>query len=623
MSANAAFLTAYAYDINGNWIGEINSTRIGGTTDWTKVQLILGSHNVPAGTHSIYAGVTRTPSTGTSWFDAIQLEVGSIESAYNLVENASFEKGGSVPAQWIANFTPVTGEGRVTNFKHAGNASFKINGQAGVNKFIRQRINVSGDQNSRYTLSGWSYADNPNPNGGYYGLQVAINHTDGTVDWSFANDFSKVNHADMGWEHVVAEIKPTKSFSSIDVYYLFYNQTGNAWFDIMRLQEGNNITGYQYDAAGNYVTRITDTVKNITRMEYNAIGDRTKVIDPKNNATNFAYDVLSRLTQVTNALNGVTAYGYDNNGNRTSVTDAKNNTTLYEYNEVNQVKRITDPLNKATTFAYDITGNQTTVNYANGNSVGFGYDNLDRLNVIRYNGGTRYTFGYDSNGNRTSMADVGKNETTQYAYDSDDKLTLVTEPNNNKASYSYDKTGNIKDLTTTIGVTVYTANYRYNPLQQLTGLTFGSFWSRFAYNENGNPSGSQNSNGTQSFFNYDDAGRLRNLRISRNTGSNLGNYSYAYDANSNITSIALTSDSLGAKTLNYTYDALNRLTGETLRNGTQINYTYDAVGNRTGKVTTPQGGSGVTISYTYGAAKTAKRHRQQRLHLRRQRQHDQ
>ncbi|MBS4025895.1 MAG: hypothetical protein KGZ96_09505, partial [Clostridia bacterium] len=215
------FLTAYAYDINGNWIGEINSTRIGGTTDWTKVQLILGSHNVPAGTHSIYAGVTRTPSTGTSWFDAIQLEVGSVESVYNLVENASFEKGGSVPAQWIANFTPVTGEGRVTNFKHAGNASFKINGQAGVNMNIRQRINVSGDQNSRFTLSGWSYADNPNPNGGYYGLQVAINHTDGTVDWSFANDFTRVDHAEMGWEHVVAEVKPTKPFSSIDVYYMF------------------------------------------------------------------------------------------------------------------------------------------------------------------------------------------------------------------------------------------------------------------------------------------------------------------------------------------------------------------------------------------------------------------
>ena len=129
LSANAAFLTAYAYDINGNWIGEINSTRIGGTTDWTKVQLILGSHNVPAGTHAIYAGVTRTPSTGTSWFDAIQLEVGSIESAYNLVENASFEKdsnGNRIPDQWTTNFTQGTGEGRVTNFKHAGNASFKI-----------------------------------------------------------------------------------------------------------------------------------------------------------------------------------------------------------------------------------------------------------------------------------------------------------------------------------------------------------------------------------------------------------------------------------------------------------------------------------------------------------------
>jgi len=57
------------------------------------------------------------------------------------------------------------------------------------------------------------------------------------------------------------------------------------------------------------------------------------------------------------------------------------------------------------------------------------------------------------------------------------------------------------------------------------------------------------------------------------------------------------SDTLGSGTISYTYDELNRLTKETLRDGTQIEYTYDAAGNR---LTKKIGAN--TTNYIYNAA---------------------
>lgn len=604
LSSMAAYIKADFYDAAGNWIGDLRTPLIGGFTDWTRYQLVLDSSNVPANTAKFYATAGREAATGMALFDGIQVEVGSVRSAYNLVENSSFEldnDSNNLPDQWETNFTLGAGEGRDTTFKHAGGASFKIIGQAGVNKYVKQRIYAKGDQNSKLTLSGWSYADNPDPAGGNYALQVAINYTDGTVDWTNANVFTKENHADLGWEHVAAQVKATKAFSSIDVYYYFYNQRGNAWFDAMRLQEGNNISWYGYDNNSNYLTSVKDPNNNTVTFENDTVGNRTKVIDPKGNATTYGYNLLNQLIQVTDALLGVTGYGYDSNGNRTSVTNANNKTTTYGYNEINQVKSITDPLNKTTTFDYDVVGNQTAINFPNTNRVGFGYDQLNRPVSILFNGLSKYTFGYDNKGNRTAMVDVGKSETTQYSYDADDKLSLVTEPNGNKVSYGYDKTGQVTALTTTIGATNYTTNYQYDPAAQLAKVLFDSSWSKFSFDETGNLAGTVNSNSTKSVLSYDDGGRLKSVKLFTGTSGVIGDYGYTFDVNSNITSVAVNSDTIGSKTINYTYDALNRLTSETLRDGTRIDYTYDAVGNRLTKTVT-LGGNVTTTNYSYDAA---------------------
>jgi hypothetical protein len=70
--------------------------------------------------------------------------------------------------------------------------SFKLTGETSKNKYIKQRINVSGDATSSFTLSGLSKQIEANPSGGYYELQVAINNSDSTTDWCNASNFDKL-----------------------------------------------------------------------------------------------------------------------------------------------------------------------------------------------------------------------------------------------------------------------------------------------------------------------------------------------------------------------------------------------------------------------------------------------
>ncbi|MBS3902641.1 MAG: DNRLRE domain-containing protein [Dethiobacter sp.] len=595
VSANTASVKVDAYNSSGAWLGEVVGTRLGGTRDWTRLHLAVNSENLPAGTAFLGAGFTTTPMTGTVYFDDAQLEKGTVLTNYNLVENSGMEldaNSDTIPDQWTG--TSLTANDRIDTFRHVGARSFKITGASGVNKSLRQTVKVSGNANTKLTLSGWSFADNPNPSGGWYGLQMRVFYTDGTSDWHSANDFTKEPHTD--WEHIVAEVRPAKAFNAVEIHLYFYNQTGSAWFDDLRLEYGNNISSYGYDTGHNYLTSFKDALGNTTAFQYSAVGNRTRVTDPKGFITNFAFDSLNRLTSVTDADNKVTSYGYDANGNRTGVTDARNNTTTYGYDRFNRLASITDPLNKTTAFSYDEGGLLTQILYPGSGRLNFRYNRLNRLTDLLFNGAARYTFEYDPLGNRTRMSDAVRNESSVFAYTADNNLQRVTEYNNNRTDYTYDAAGNVTTLTATIGGTGYATNFTYDRLYRLTRAAFSGGSARFTYDENGNPAGRFTQNGVTTTYGYNDAKMLSGLQTFAPNGSMINEYRYTYDANGNWTQAQTPSGAVS-----YTYDSLNRLTSETLPDGTLIEYTYDATGNRLTKKVT-QGGSVTTTGYQYGAA---------------------
>ena len=92
------------------------------------------------------------------------------------------------------------------------------------------------------------------------------------------------------------------------------------------------------------------------------------------------------------------------------------------------------------------------------------------------------------------------------------------------------------------------------------------------------------------------------------------NLTYTYDANGNITRLVDASQTNSAKTVDYSYDALNRLLTATAtgvaagQTPYSYTYSYDPIGNILTRVETIGGGSPVTYTYSYSSAGYANPH---------------
>lgn len=595
-TTSTAVIKVEFFDSNNGWIGQKIDYGLKGTHDWTRVHSVIDE--IPAGTAKIRTSVGFNAGTGTVYFDGIQMEKGNVVSNYNFVENGGFETdtdSNNIPDNWTTSGNLSANDGIYTKMSseddnvYSDKNSFKINGESGKNKYIKQTLNISGDVNTKFTLSGWSKQEGIDPNGGNYLLQVKINHTDGTVDWLNANDFDKSVE---DWQHIAAEINPEKAFDSIEVYYYYYNQKGIAYFDSMRLEEGSSFTSYYYDS-NNYTNKIVDPLGNQASFIYDSYGNKTRVIDGKGNNTSYEYDNTNILKKVTDAKLNNTLYGYDSVGNRTTVTDARNKVTTYSYNEFNQISSITNPLNQTIQFGYDKNGNTTKVLSPKGDEVSYTYNALNRLNEVYYNGVKKWNYEYDANGNITSVTESATGKNKNYIYDKNDRMTRLEEGTSNSTDYVYDDNSNLTSRKITAGSTTIDNGYNYNKLNQVIGISReGSSLEKFTYDEQGNVISIIRSNGTYSSFKYDEANRLTKVTNYNASGESEDYYEYIYDKNGNRTSV-ITKD--GA--ISYQYDELNQLLEEKLLDGTTISYEYDTVGNRTKKIVT--NGNSTTTTYTY------------------------
>lgn len=590
---STALVKAEFFDANHNYLDAKYTYEMKGDQDWTRVQTVVSE--APANTAYVRLAVSMNPGTGKAYFDGLQIEKGTVVAAFNLADNSSMERdadGNKIPDQWSTSGNLSAADGLATDNYYVGSSSFKLTGEKGKNKYLKQTIPVSGQANERFTLSGWSKQQGADVNGGYYNLQVAIHHTDGTVDWTNANSFDKTK---TGWQHIATEVTAKKPYQSIDVYYYYYDQLGTAWFDAMRLEKGASHTSYGYDANGNYVTSVRNPLGHANSFTYDGVGNMKTMKTAKGELTAFDYDARNLLTKITDAKGGITQHAYDAIGNLTQTTDANAQVTKYAYNEYNQISSITNPLLQTQSFQYDRNGKLTKISTPKGDAITYTYDALNRMNSVAYNGAQTWSFAYDANGNITQAAPAS-GQTVNYTYDDNNRLTATAKGTANKLEYGYDSNNNLTALTITAGATTVTKGNEYDALNQLVRLTRnGNGQARFVYDERGNVTSVIYANNAYTALTYDDANRLSTLKNFKTDGTLLDSYTYTYDVNGNRTAVTT-----AAGTLSYEYDALHQLTKETLLDGTVYEYQYDAVGNRTKKIAT-KGTSVTTTTYTYDA----------------------
>jgi len=504
------------FDSASTKLGEQIAYALKGTHAWTRLQAIVDQ--APANTANMQISLGLQAGSGSVYYDAVQIEKGAMVTAYNLMDNSGFERDedqDNMPDSWSGSWNLTAEDGLAQNIDpeddnvYFGNYSFKIKGETTQSKYLKQNIDISGNAGEKLTLSGWSKQIGADSNGGTYGLQVAVNHTDGTTDWRYANSFATTKD---DWQHIAVQIEPLQAYSSIDVYLMYYEQTGTAFFDSLRLEYGNSLTVFDYDANGNYLGEVKNQLEKSVYYSYDGAGNKTAQTDANLNNTYYSYDNNDNLTQVTDAKDGVTAYEYDGNNNLTKVTDARNNITTYGYNEFNQVKSITNALTQVMEFGYNKNGNANKIVLPKGDVITGTYDALNRLDSILYNGVTKFNISYDPNGNITSVTDDAQN-TTSFQYDKNNRVIEVSEGTENRVNYSYDANSNVTDLTVTEGTASYSNSFNYNALDQMIAqFRDGVNLAEFTYDENSNLTSVSYSNDTFAVYEYDDANQVKSVK---------------------------------------------------------------------------------------------------------------
>ncbi len=332
----------------------------------------------------------------------------------------------------------------------------------------------------------------------------------------------------------------------------YFNEKGHIVKKECQAKGENSVWyAYAYDEAGR-ITYSEDPEGRIETYTYDKAGHLIHKTGPRDDATqDYIYDKAGRLIkEIENQPDGLiltTEYGYDNLSRKTWVKNPQGNVTNYTYDALNRVTSITYP------DIYDHQGNKKTpkktYSYEQLGTIVTEKDELGQISKTTYNAlgkicsqtlpdGTTLSYFYDLKGN--CIKEVSPNGAeTHLSYDAFNRLTKsrvkAAEKTLSKRKTIYNSFHPIKE----IGPTEETVTYA-----------------------------------------YDIAGR----KISQQQDERKTLFTYNYNNLLRKEKTSLDNDGFIAKT--YRYDALQRLTSETLSDHKQkvrtfIAYGYDAEDNLT------------------------------------------
>lgn len=395
---------------------------------------------------------------------------------------------------------------------------------------------------------------------------------------------------------------------------------------------GNALTGtnFKNGELGAIYTeqRFADSNPNDTLGD--AGNNKTSEIDARGNETKYEYDpVTSKPTKVTDRCGHSTGYTYDASGRTTKVTAPNGGTVSYGYNSYDDLTSISRGDGQSYTMGYDAYRNLTSVNAGENNLVTYEYKSGgNRLKSMEYANGDKQTLTYDRFGNVIGEAWNGV-MAYRYFYDASNQLVKTLDILGKKM-YNINRVGeNVASIEEYDVASINAATYMASGLS-LVGTMHYSFDSAgkqfrkkyidadgneqkyvFEYRDEQNVA-VQLPTGVVSHTKSDHLGRkvFDELQLGKGfmnrkftyhegviTDTHLDNdrrvsdpqttlvkqiefadgrtIQYEYDAEERITKVV---DSVDG-TFDYTYDALGQLLTENV-NGVEVNkITYDSYGN--------------------------------------------
>ena len=354
-------------------------------------------------------------------------------------------------------------------------------------------------------------------------------------------------------------------------------------------------TTYGLDATEGLRTAImADALQNVTTSYQDVWGQTVRVVPDTGPWTEYDYDLAGQLVQVdqvnSTGVFASTYMAYDLGGRKLEMSDPDLGTWTYAYDALGYLIGQTDARSCTTTLSYDSLNRLTGKSYSGSGACGttdgvsYYYDN-QVFNFLGddYGGSASYAVGrlvgmmdgsgatmyaYDSRGRTVSETkkiyegtgtSTALSFTTGWTYNNANLPVTVTLPDGEVLTYSYDNQGTPVSLVGDDGTTfIYVNDAWYDEAGRVTNL------------ELGDDSGSPVITKQYSYYDWTTAingGLLHSLVTTNISSQTLQNLTYTYDRVGNIVTIA---DARADETSTFTYDTLDRLTTNTVKDPADV-----------------------------------------------------
>ena len=371
-----------------------------------------------------------------------------------------------------------------------------------------------------------------------------------------------------------------------------YDAAGNV---VAVKDQAGNMSSNQYDSL-NRLVRSIDPLGHVVSNGYDAIGRLVAQVDQTGILTEYEYDALGRVTLERRAgLEHV--FEYDASGNRTTYVNPKEERMGFGYDRMNRLVAETNAIGQVTRMGYDAAGNLRQKINANGQTNIFAYNALNQL-TNRMSGTENVSFRYDPNGNLTNMVDsLG---TTRQSFDAMNRLVQVVDAFGQTVSNQYDLAGQRTRIVYPDGKVQTFAYDGASRLTNANAAAFGLSAVSYGYDSRNDLTWANLPGGLVASNAYDAMSRRLAWSVSK-AGSNLLARSCARNPlgfRTNETIAAGLDAIAGPAAQTRTHDAADRITDLTQSGPGMTNTPYfDAAGNVTQMVVTA---GGQTYAARYG-----------------------
>ena len=289
--------------------------------------------DLPAG-HSLRIVAGFEPQAyGTVWFDDLQLEKGTGESSFNLVENSTFLQG---TANWESE------NGKAVTWNYGGPSGYERCAKApGTTeeryKNIIQSLEVSGKAGDVFHFGMWVSADSApidndtKTDDAYWPAFKIVLHYYDTISGSWKGCVTKNCNPDLkgSWQFVTSEAVIPVNYSRLAIHLIYDHNVNNAYITGAFCYKEAYGQTYDYDSQGNVVSSVD--LAN-TRSDFAYYGSvMGKLLNPSGSRYLYTYDEKQQLTYALSSDGQQYSFTYDAKGNITNaVVTARKPATVLE-----------------------------------------------------------------------------------------------------------------------------------------------------------------------------------------------------------------------------------------------------------------------------------------------------